>query len=61
MTALEALRKEQLRGHLIRSRAKWTHKSDKPTKYFRHLKLLKECLLQKKRFHILKVRYYGRD
>lgn len=62
MTALEALRKEKLRGHFIhvRSRAKLTHKTDKPMKYFCHFKLLKRCLLQKEIFYILTGRYYGR-
>lgn len=35
--ALENLRKEKLRGHFIRSRAKWVDEGEKPTKYFCHL------------------------
>ncbi len=34
---LETLRKEKLRGHFIRSRAKWVDEGEKPTKYFCHL------------------------
>lgn len=34
---LETLRKEKLRGHFIRSRAKWIDEGEKPTKYFCHL------------------------
>lgn len=35
--ALENFRKEKLRGHFIRSRAKWVDEGEKPTKYFCHL------------------------
>ena len=31
---LEELRKEKLKGHYVRSRAKWIEEGEKPTKYF---------------------------
>jgi exonuclease III len=35
--SLEALRKEKMQGHLIRSRARWVEEGEKPTKYFCNL------------------------
>ena len=34
---LEHIRKEKLKGGMIRSRAKWIQDGEKPTKYFCHL------------------------
>jgi hypothetical protein len=34
---LENIRKEKLKGHFVRSRAKWIEEGEKPTKYFCHL------------------------
>lgn len=35
--ALENLRKEKLRGNMIRSKARWVEEGEKPTEYFCHL------------------------
>jgi hypothetical protein len=34
---LENLRKEKLKGNMIRSKARWVEEGEKPTKYFCHL------------------------
>ena len=38
---LEELRKEKLKGHYVRSRAKWIEEGKKPTKYFCNMELRK--------------------
>ena len=52
---LENLRKEKLKGNMIRSKARWVEEGEKPTKYFCHLesrnylnKTIKKSKFQKK-------------